>query len=104
MSERQYHLHDGQKGAAIAIRVISRASKNEIVEIQSDGTVKVRLVAHPAEDEKANKALVAFLAEVLGISVSKLDIVAGANGRDKLISIIDLDAETVHQRILNHIA
>jgi uncharacterized protein YggU (UPF0235/DUF167 family) len=40
---------------------------------------------------------------VLGVPKSRLDIVAGLSGRDKLISIIDMDAETAHQRILAHV-
>lgn len=103
MASRQFHLHSGQKGAAIAIRVTPRARKNEIVEVQSDGTVRVRLTAAPSEN-KANDELLAFLAQVLEISETKLEVVAGTTGRDKLVSILDLDAETVHRRILEHIA
>ena len=40
MAPRDFHLHDGKKGAALALRVTPRASKNEIVEVLSDGTVK----------------------------------------------------------------
>ena len=47
MASRSYHLHDGKKGAALAVRVTPRASKNEIVDILSDGTVKVHLTAPP---------------------------------------------------------
>lgn len=103
MSAKKYHLHDGKKGAALAIRVTPRASQNEIVEILSDGTVRIRLTAPPTEG-KANQALIEFLAEVLDIAPSKIEIVAGTSGRDKLVSILDLDAETVHQRILQHLS
>lgn len=103
MSPRKYHLHSGQKGAALAIRVTPRASRNEIVEILSDGTVKIRLTSPPVEG-KANEALIKFLADILGVAQSKIDIVAGETGRDKLVSILDLDAETVHARILENLA
>jgi uncharacterized protein (TIGR00251 family) len=103
MKSRPYHLHNGQKGSALAIRVTPRASRNEIVEILSDGTVKIRLTAPPVEG-KANQALVEFLSDVLGLSANRIEIVAGTTGRDKLVSILDLDAETVHQRILNRLA
>lgn len=103
MTEKKYHLHDGKKGAALAIRVTPRASRNEIIEILSDGTVRIRLTASPAEG-KINQALIEFLSGVLGVAHSKLEVVAGATGRDKLVSIVDLDAETVHQRILKHLA
>jgi uncharacterized protein (TIGR00251 family) len=101
MESRSFHLHDGKKGAALAVRVTPRASKNEIVDILSDGTVKVHLTAPPLEG-KANEALLKFLAKVLEIPVKQLEIVAGANGRDKLISVIDMDARTVHKKIVDH--
>jgi uncharacterized protein len=102
MSERKFELHDGQKGSALAVRVTPRASRNEIVEILEDGTVKVRIATSPA-DEESNAALLEFLSEILGVPGSKLDIVAGVIGRDKLISVVDMDVETVHARIVAHI-
>jgi uncharacterized protein (TIGR00251 family) len=103
MAPRKYRLHDGQKGAALAIRVTPRSSKNEIAEILSDGTVRIRLTTPPVEG-KANEALVAFLAEILDVPASKVEIVAGATGRDKLVSVIDLDADTLHSRIIQHLS
>jgi uncharacterized protein (TIGR00251 family) len=102
MNDRKFKLHDGQKGSAIAVRVTPRASHNEIVEILDDGTIKVRL-ASPPSDNEANDALINFLSEILGVSKSQLDIVAGGAGRDKLISVVNMDVETAHQRILAHL-
>ncbi len=103
MGSRSYHLHDGKKGAALAVRVTPRARKNEIVDILSDGTIKVHLTAPPVEG-KANVALLKFLAKVLDVPLKKLEVVAGATGRDKLISVIDMDADTLHHKILDRIA
>ena len=103
MARRDYHLHDGKRGAALALRVTPRASKNEIVEILNDGTVKVHLTAPPVEG-KANEALLKFLAEILDVPASHLDIVAGGTGRDKLISVTDMDAAVLHRKILEHIS
>jgi len=102
MSNRQFRLHSGKKGSALAVRVTPRASRNEIVEMLDDGTIKVRLAAPPADNE-ANRALIEFLADILGVSKSRLDIVAGVTGRDKLIAVLDMDAETAHQRIVAHL-
>ena len=102
MSDRKFNLHDGKKGSALAIRVTPRASRNEIVELLDDGTIKVRIAAPPSDNE-ANETLISFLAEVLGVPKSRLDIVAGVSGRDKLVSVVDMDAETAHQRILAHV-
>jgi uncharacterized protein len=103
MSSRDFHLHDGQKGAAIALRVTPRASKNEIVEVLNDGTVKIHLTAPPVEG-KANEALLKFLAEILDVPISRLDIVAGAGGRDKLVAVTDMDATMLHKKIVEHIS
>jgi uncharacterized protein len=103
MESRSFHLHDGKKGSALAVRVTPRASKDEIVEILSDGTVKVHLTAPPVEG-KANESLLKFLAKVLDVPMRNLDIVAGAGGRDKLISVIDMDATTLHKKILENIS
>ncbi|GAB4448940.1 MAG: hypothetical protein OHK0041_09810 [Anaerolineales bacterium] len=84
------------------MRVTPRASRNEIVEVLDDGTIKVRLSAPPVDNE-ANTALIEFLSDILGVPKSRLDIVAGKTGRDKLISVVDMDVETVHQRILAHL-
>jgi uncharacterized protein YggU (UPF0235/DUF167 family) len=40
---------------------------------------------------------------VLEIPTTNLEIVAGKTGKDKLISIVDMDAETVQHKILNHL-
>jgi uncharacterized protein len=102
MAERRFNLHDGKKGSALAVRITPRASRNEIVELLEDGTIKIRIAAPPADNE-ANEALINFLSEILGVPKSRLDIVAGATGRDKLISVLDMDADTAHQRILAHL-
>src|SRR5271157_927118 len=99
MPKRDFHLHDGKLGSAIAIRVTPRASGNKITEVLNDGTVKIHLAAPPVDNE-ANEQLIAFLSDVLSIAKSRIEIVAGMTGRDKLVSVLDMDVETVHQRLL----
>ena len=101
MADREFKLHDGKRGSALAVRVTPRASRNEVVEMLEDGTIKVRIASPPADGE-ANEALIEFLAEILGVAKSRLDIVAGATGRDKLIAVLDMDVETAHARIVAH--
>jgi len=103
VESRQFRMHDGQKGAALAIRVTPRARHNEVVEILNDGSVKIRLTAPPVEG-KANQALVEFLAEVLDVPRSNIEIVAGHSGRDKLVSILGVDAAYVQGRILRNMS
>ncbi|NWF63376.1 MAG: DUF167 domain-containing protein [Chloroflexi bacterium] len=98
---RQYVLHDGKRGSALALRVTPRASRNEIAGVLNDGTIKVHIAADPG-DAAVNAEVIAFLAEVLGVPKSRVEIVAGESGRDKLVSILDMDTATAHQRIVAH--
>jgi len=97
-----FHMHSGKTGAAIVVRITPRSSRNEIAEIQADGTVKIRLTAAPVEGQ-ANKALIEFLAEILGTAKSNIEILSGQTSRGKLVTILGLDSETVQSRILNHV-
>lgn len=97
--KQDFHLHGGRMGAAITVKVLPRSSKNEIAGIMDDGTVKVRLTAAPV-DGQANKALVEFLAEVLDVAKSKIEIITGLTSKNKLVTITGLDAQTVQERIL----
>jgi len=102
MKERSFHLHDGQFGSAITVRITPRSSRNEISEILDDGTIKIRLTA-PQNEEKTNQALITFLAEVLGVSPNQLEIVAGISGKDKLVTILGMDKAAVQEQILTHL-
>jgi uncharacterized protein (TIGR00251 family) len=100
---KDYNLHDGKKGTALAIHVIPRAQKNEMVEIQRDGTIKIRLNAAPEGDE-LNQELVAFLTEVLGVPAGSVEVVAGVEGRSKLVSVLNIGSHEVQERILSKLA
>ena len=102
MSDRKHRLHDGKTGSALAVRVTPRAGRNRIAEVLSDGTVKIQLTAAPVDGE-ANEKLIAFLAKILKVAKSNVEIVAGETGRNKLISIVGVDAATLHERILTNL-
>jgi uncharacterized protein len=70
----------------IYVKVIPRASRNEVVEI-SEGEYKARLTAPPVGGE-ANKKLVEVLAEHFGVSKSSILIVGGKTARTKIVDII----------------
>jgi uncharacterized protein (TIGR00251 family) len=95
---RKFKLHDGKHGAALTVRVTPRASRTAFGGVMEDGTVRIRISAPPVEG-KANSALLKFVAKVMGVSRSRVEIVAGEKGLDKILSIIDLDAEQVEERI-----
>lgn len=98
----RHKLSDGRGGAALAIRVTPRASRNEIVEVLPDHTIKIRLTAPPV-DGKANEALIEFLSKVLSVPKTRIDIVAGQTGRDKLVTIMDMDSSEAQELILKQL-
>lgn len=103
MEPRKFHLHNGKMGSALAVRVSPRSSRNEIVEILNDGTVRIRLTTS-GDEMKINQALVDYLAEVLAVPRDHLEIVAGVTGKDKLVSILDLDTSEAQSRILRKLS
>ena len=101
-SEDNHNFHEGKFGVAITVRVIPRSSQNEIAEILPDGTIKIRLTSIPDEKE-LNRALLEFLAKILGVGKNQLEVVAGFNGRDKLVTIIGIDTNTVQKRVMGNL-
>jgi uncharacterized protein (TIGR00251 family) len=80
----------------ISVRVIPRSSRNSI-ELEND-TLKVRLTAPPV-DGAANSALIALLAERLGLPKRSISIVQGATNRQKTIEITGITPETLKQKL-----
>ena len=80
----------------------TRASENKIIGALSDGTVKIHIAAEPTGGQ-ANEELVEFLSDVLGVGKDRIEVVAGDTGRDKLVSVLDMDSETVHKKIVENI-
>jgi uncharacterized protein (TIGR00251 family) len=95
---REFKITDAQKGAAFPVRVVPRASKNEVAG-QVGEAIKVRLTAPPVEG-KANEALIAFLAEKLGVRRSQVEIVAGETSRNKMVCVLGLSPVEVEKRLL----
>ena len=85
------------EGSLLRLHVVPGARKTEVVGLY-DGRVKLRIAA-PAQEGKANKAIVAFLAKVLGLSRQAIRVKAGATGRRKSIEIDGIDATEVAQKL-----
>ena len=98
-----HQFNNGKRGAAITVRVIPRSKINQISEILEDGTIKIKIAAPPIEG-KANSTLIKYLANVLDIPQSDLEIVAGVHGKNKLITIYHLTPDEVQDKIISAIA
>jgi uncharacterized protein len=70
----------------LRIKARPKSGKTEFLEIMSDGTLKIAIIA-PAEKGKANKELTRFLAHEFGTKKEKVVILSGAGDRVKLVKI-----------------
>ncbi|HEX8757056.1 MAG TPA: DUF167 domain-containing protein [Steroidobacteraceae bacterium] len=75
------------------VRVQPRASRTELAGIHG-GALKVRVAAPPVDDA-ANRALIEFLAECLGIAKRAVRIVAGETRRTKILEADGVTPEQV---------
>ncbi len=100
MANRKFEITDAKGGAAFTVRVVTRATTTEIVGKQEDGSIKIRLVASPAGDPSANEELINFLAKKLGVEKKKIEIVAGGEGRDKLVSVEGITTDDLEGKLV----
>jgi uncharacterized protein (TIGR00251 family) len=94
----QLKITEAGDGVTFAVRVVPRASRNEIVGVHGDA-LKIRLTAPPVEG-RANEALITFLAQRLGVRKSQVEIVVGATSRHKILRVIGLLAQEAEERLL----
>ena len=79
------------------IKLIPRAGATTIAGMR-DGAILIRLAAAPV-DGAANLALVAFLADLLGIPKRNVAIVAGDKSRRKRVKISGVTATAVQHAL-----
>ncbi len=82
---------------SLAFHVQPRARRTEVSGWHGDA-IKIRLSAPPV-DGAANEALIAFLAERLGVPSAAIRIVAGLGGRRKRVTIAGLRRADVLHRL-----
>jgi uncharacterized protein (TIGR00251 family) len=72
----------------VAVKVIPRASRSEVVGEMADGTLKVKVAAVP-EDGKANEELCRVLAAHYGVGRNTVEVIAGKTGTRKQVRVGD---------------
>ena len=84
-------------GVTLVVRVLPRASRNQVAG-EEQGAIKIKLTAPPVEGA-ANAALLAFVAEWLGVRKSAVSIVSGDRARHKRLHVTGVTVEAVRQRL-----
>lgn len=84
-------------GCQISCLATPRSSRNALV-AWHDGRLKVALAAPPVDGE-ANKTLIKFMAEVLGVPKNSVSVASGATGRRKVVAVDGLSCEAAAARL-----
>ncbi len=90
-------VRDRADGVTLAVKVVPGARRSRVAGVLGD-RLKVQ-VAAPPEGGRANGAVCALLAEVLGVGVKAVRIASGETRPRKTIAIDGLDRATVLERL-----
>lgn len=89
----QLQLLEQHGGVSLQVRVAPRASRSAIAGVH-DGALKLSLTAAPV-DGAANDALIALLADAIGVPKRALSITRGQHARTKTVHIEGASADGV---------
>ena len=88
--------------ARITVKVQPSAGHNEVVR-REGGVWRLRIAASP-EKGKANRELVEFLSDVLGVSNRDVTIETGLTARTKVVSITGMAGEEIAAHLISRAA
>ena len=95
-------IREHKDGVTIAVRAQPGAKRTKVVGIhgqEPESQLKIAVQAPPVEG-RANEALIAVLAETLGVAKSKITLLAGELSRSKVFLVRGVSA-TKCEEILN---
>jgi uncharacterized protein (TIGR00251 family) len=90
-------LRVGDGKITLTLHIQPGAKKTEVAGLYGDA-LKIRLAAPPV-DGKANAALIAFVADRLGVARSAVSLKSGQTSRRKVIEVLAVSADDA-QRLL----
>ena len=94
-------LKQAGEGVHLMLKLQPRASRQQIAGVH--GTeLKVSVTAPPV-DAAANRALIEFLAEVLDVSRSSVELLRGQTSRHKVLLIRGQSTEAVLRKLAPHL-
>lgn len=90
-------IQERDGGVTLRVRVVPRASRSMIAG-EIDGAVKIR-IASPPVDGAANEELVRFLAKLLGVGRSSVQILAGQTSKNKIVGVSGISVELIRSKL-----
>lgn len=86
-------LNEKDGGVTLKVRVQPRAGRTEIAG-EHAGAIKLRIAAPPLEG-RANKECKRYLAKLLKVGATSVEIISGESSRDKVIRVSNISAGRV---------
>ena len=86
-------LKEKDGAVTIKVRVQPRAPRTEVVG-EHDGALKLR-IASPPVDGKANEECRRYLAKLLKVSATSVEIISGEASRDKVVRVFNMSTRRV---------
>jgi uncharacterized protein len=93
MDDAADFARDVADGCTVSVRVHPGARRNGVSGVHA-GAAKISLTTPPV-DGRANEALIAFVAELVGIPKGRVSLVAGMTSRTKVLRITGRSAAEV---------
>ena len=93
-------LHEQGDAILLDVIVSPRSSRDRVIAV-FDERLKIQLTAPPV-DNKANEALVRFIAEQLDVARAQVEIVGGTTNRRKTVRVLGVPVSRVVLRLLPH--
>ena len=92
-----FAVKESSAGVTFAVKVHPRAKKNAITGELGEA-LKVSLTA-PAIEGRANEACIEFLAKLLRVPRSSVNIASGLSNRNKVIQVAGITAQQLRERL-----
>lgn len=77
--------HLAVENTEIVVKVTPKASR-ERIDVPGEGPIRIYVTAAP-DKGAANRAVLALLAQAIGVPKSRLKILRGSTSRDKVVSV-----------------
>ena len=87
------YIREEADGVLFKVRVQPRAAKNQVAGLY-ENALKLRLTAPPVEGE-ANEACRSFIAGLLSVPRSQVEVVSGHTSRTKVVKVTGVRVEKI---------
>jgi uncharacterized protein len=98
MREIKFNITKAEDGAAFAVHIVPKATKNEVVGKHGDA-LKINLISNTVGGI-ANDTLINFIAQKLNIKREKVEIAAGLTSAEKMVIVVGVSPQQVETLLL----